>query len=123
MAKILLVDDDHLFATMIQTALTRAGETVVRAKNGVEAMELFDASFDLVLTDLVMPEKEGMELIGELRRALPGVKIIAMSGGGRSLPGSYLRMAERLGAAVALHKPFSTDQLFRAVKAVLSADD
>jgi CheY-like chemotaxis protein len=123
MPKILLVEDNDVFAAMLQKMLAPRAFEVVRARNGAEALDLYDPSFDLVLTDLVMPQKEGIELIGELRRAHPGVKIIAMSGGARSLAGRYLPMAKHLGAAVALQKPFSTEQLLSAIKSILSAED
>jgi CheY-like chemotaxis protein len=123
MPKILLVDDDDIFAAMLDKMLARGGYAVVRARNGVEAVALFDSSFDLVLTDLIMPQKEGLELIGELRSAHPDVRIIAMSGGGRHEPDTYLPMAKLLGAAVILRKPFSTDQLLNAIRSISPAND
>jgi DNA-binding NtrC family response regulator len=74
----------------------------------------------LVLTDLVMPDKEGIELITDLRRMHPGLKIIAMSGGGRNSPHAYLNLASRLGAASVLAKPFSFQELMDAIKGALA---
>lgn len=87
MKTILLVDDDELFGDMVKKTLVRLGYAVLRARNGNEALPLYDpVTVELVLTDLIMPDKEGMELISELRRAYPAVRIIAMSGGGRNTP-------------------------------------
>src|SRR5687768_4550658 len=80
--RILLVEDDDRLSTVLQRALTSFGYQVVRARNGNEALKLYNQdSISVVLTDLVMPDKEGIELIGELRRINPQIKIIAMSGG------------------------------------------
>ena len=98
MPRLLLIDDDDLVRAVLATALTRAGHAVVQAGDGRQGVRLFAAEpADLVITDLVMPDREGLEVITELRRGWPEVPIIAMSGG---LPRSdfYLDMAGRLGA-------------------------
>jgi len=118
---ILLVDDDELFADMLQKQLTRSGYTVVRARNGREAIRLYDRRrISLVLTDLVMPDMEGLELIMKLREFDPGIRIVAMSGGGRNRPDTYLNMARQLGATTTLAKPFSSDEMFAAIEGLVN---
>ncbi len=124
MANLLLVDDDAAFLKLQCEFLRRAGHAVTTAANGKEAMRLVqDNVFDLVITDLVMPEKEGIETIMELRREIPALKIIAMSGGGRNTPEDYLVIARKIGAAQTLAKPFSGKELVEAVASVLSPQD
>ncbi|MBI3878117.1 MAG: response regulator, partial [Verrucomicrobia bacterium] len=111
---------DDLFAEMIQKTLIRFGYEVVRARNGKEALELYDPQkVDLVLTDLIMPDKEGLELITELHRSHAGIKIIAMSGGGRNNPLAFLKAAEKFGATKILAKPFPQEALATAVRECL----
>lgn len=120
MPAILLVDDDELVRTMLEITLTKLGHQVTGARNGKEALRLFAAEPpELVLTDMVMPDKEGVEVIGELRRLQPDLKIIAMSGGGRGDATDYLKVARLMGAKHTLHKPFSTADLVDAIAAVL----
>jgi len=84
MAKILLIDDDDSVRTMLRLTLAHFGHTVNAARNGREGLELFDQiEVDLVITDIVMPEKEGLEVLMELRKRKTAVKTIAISGGGR----------------------------------------
>ena len=117
MTKILLVDDDAAFAEMLGKALTSFGYEVLRAGDGRAALRLYDPqTVGLVLTDLIMPDMEGVELIVALRRRHPGVKIIAMSGGGRNEPEPYLKIAQKVGAVKTLAKPFPLETL-RAVVA------
>jgi DNA-binding response OmpR family regulator len=121
MAKILLVDDDDNFRAMLGRVLGDAGHIVTMAVNGNEALRLVqENAFDLVITDLMMPEKEGIETIVELRRKIPGLKIIAMSGGGFNAPEIYLNLARKLGAVQTLAKPFPGTELLAAVASVLS---
>jgi YesN/AraC family two-component response regulator len=120
MARILLIDDDDSARTVLRLMLNQFGHSVVEARNGKEGMELFmHANADLVITDIVMPEKEGLEVVKEMRRMVPSVKIIAISGGGRVNPTDYLRMAKFLGAAKVLTKPISSDALIGAINEVL----
>ena len=105
---------------MLRLTLAEFGHTVIEASNGVEGLKKFPAEgVDLVITDMVMPEKEGIEVITELRKRHPQLKIIAISGGGRIGPGDYLRIAKFLGAAKILAKPFSSLELMLAVDALL----
>lgn len=120
MTSILLVDDDDPFRTMLNEVLTDAGYQVQEASDGQQAIRLYESHpRDLVITDLVMPEKEGLEMIGELKQLNPEVKIIAISGGGRSGSGDYLKMATALGAQRVLIKPFSHREILEAVSQVL----
>lgn len=122
MKTILLADDDDLFAEMIQQALVKFGYEVVHARNGNEALKLYDPqTIDLVLTDLIMPEREGVELIMTLRQRHPSVKVIAMSGGGLNQPNAYLSIAKRVGAVKTLAKPFPLEVLQLAVRECLDA--
>ena len=94
MSRILLIDDDEAFRKMLHKILESAGYEVQDAANGKVALELYrQKASDLIITDLVMPEKEGIETIREFCRIHPGVKIIAISGGGRMNPKLNLAMA------------------------------
>jgi len=105
---------------MAAYVLRHAGHSVVEACDGKVGLELFKQSgADLVITDMVMPEKEGFEVLAELRKKQPPVKMIAMSGGGRQKPTDNLRMAGHMGAKV-LTKPFSSSALIAVVDEVLS---
>lgn len=120
MSRLLLVDDDDSLRTLLRINLVRLGHKVQEARNGREAMALFEQEPpDLVLTDLVMPEQEGVQMIGEIRRKHPGAKIIAMSGGGRANAGGYLRIAKAMGADRVLAKPFSNDELVATLTELL----
>jgi DNA-binding response OmpR family regulator len=120
MTTILVVDDDPIVTNMIEKVLVRAGYKVIRADNGKEALRLYDPkTVGLVLTDLVMPDMEGIELMAEFRRLYSGIKTIAMSGGGRNVPEKYLSLARHLGANCTLSKPFSNAELLAAVQDVL----
>src|SRR5688500_7238966 len=107
MARILLVDDDDSVRIALRRPLERMGHQVVEAQNGKEALAFYRADpVDLILIDLVMPEKEGLETIRELRQGYPEVKIVAMSGGTRACNATgLLRAAEHFGARRVLAKP------------------
>jgi PAS domain S-box-containing protein len=120
-ARILLIDDDDSFRTMLRLTLVHFGYTVIEARNGKEGLALFkEASADLVITDIVMPEKEGLEVLMELQtKQVPPVKIIAISGGARVSVSDNLHMAKLLGAAKVLAKPFSNEALIAAINELL----
>ena len=108
----LVVDDDPMVCEIIARTLSAAGYSVQCAANGNEAVELFATSpCAIVVTDIVMPEKEGIETIIELKRLDPAVKILAISGGGRERGKEFLRYASRLGANAVLSKPFRKAEL------------
>ncbi|HZZ20633.1 MAG TPA: response regulator [Opitutaceae bacterium] len=120
MARILLIDDDDLVRAMLSQTLAHFGHVVTEARNGVEGLQMFAASgSDLVITDIVMPDKEGLEVVMELRAGPNPPRIIAMSGGGRQSPTDYLRLAKHLGASTVLSKPFSSETLMAAVNSLL----
>lgn len=122
MARILIIDDEDQSRNMLSQALTRAGHEVFAASDGSEGIELFRSVMaDLVITDILMPGKEGLETIIELRRDFSEVKIIAMSGGGRTGNLNFLDIAERLGAQRTLQKPFHLQEVFQLVQEVLEA--
>ena len=121
MASILLVDDDEQLRPMLKMVLERAGHVVSEAGNGREALASYSREqTELVVTDLVMPDKEGLEMIMELRRSYPGLKIIAMSGGGRTGAKNYLELAVKFGANHILNKPFTNQDLLNGVKMLVS---
>jgi CheY-like chemotaxis protein len=122
MARILIVDDDISLRKMLRLILTRLGHTAWEARDGNAALaSLREAPVDLVLTDLIMPEREGLETIEALRRQYPRLGIIAMSGGGRVTAYQYLTIARAMGAHATLEKPFSNDQMVAAIGSVLAA--
>jgi CheY-like chemotaxis protein len=120
MARILLIDDDDLVRRALRHVMVKNGHTVIEAANGKEGLDLFkSAQADLVITDIVMPGKEGTEVLIELRKKTPPVKVIAISGGGRQGTADYLKVAHHLGAAKVLAKPFSGEQLLSAISELL----
>jgi len=121
MKRILVIDDDWQMREMMHQALERAGYGVVDAANGKIGMNIQrQEPVDLVITDLIMPEKEGIETIRELRRDFPGLKIIAISGGGRAGADGYLSVAKTIGADRTLSKPFDLKQILDTVGELLS---
>lgn len=120
MARILIIDDDDTLRGIIAKSLTHAGHTVTQANNGRKGVAQFRANpTDLVITDLVMPEQEGMETIKIMHRDFPNTPVIAMSGG---LDGSplYLDLTRRLGARITLTKPFTLQQLKSAIDEIFA---
>ncbi len=121
MQRILIIDDDEQVRDLLSEILGRAGYQIVTAANGAEGLSLYRAQpAELVITDLIMPEKEGMETIIALRKDFPKVRIIAVSGGGRSGAISYLPIAKSLGAARTVAKPFSKQEILDAVRDTLA---
>jgi len=121
MATILLADDDDQVRTMLQRILVQEGYEVIEARDGVEALDLYDpASIDAVVTDIVMPEKEGLETIREIRKMNPAARIIAISGGGRIKPEDYLEWANRIGVDRTFTKPLRRVELLGAVAELLA---
>jgi len=117
---ILLIDDEKPFRAVIKQVLTRAGYDVVEAANGVEGITRFyEQPTDMIITDIIMPEKEGIETIIELKKAHPEVKLIAMSGGGWYGTDIDFDMAKRLGART-LDKPFALQELLDVISELLN---
>jgi CheY-like chemotaxis protein len=121
MARILIIDDDKMVLNMLRQVLEGAQHTVVEASNGEVAMRLWrEHSADLIITDILMPEKDGLEVIRELRRECPTVKVIALSGGSRKIHFDALDVAKRFGALSTLEKPFELKELLASVSTVLN---
>jgi DNA-binding response OmpR family regulator len=117
MIRILVVDDDFQMREMLGVILERKGYDVKTASNGKSALQLQSKkSFDIVITDIIVPEKEGLETISELRRGYPRAKIIAISGGGRNRPEGYMELAREIGADRVLVKPFGSWEILGAVR-------
>ncbi len=125
MKRILVIDDDDQLRLMIRLMLERASYEVVDAPNGKVGIDLYRQDpVDLVITDIFMPEKEGLETIRELCREYPDVKIIAISGGSPRTEGfSSLQFAKGFGALRTLAKPFFRDELLKVVRELLAESD
>lgn len=119
--KILLIEDDPRLRVTLARMLESEGYQVVQAEEGSEGMRLFASEKpSLVVTDLIMPGKEGMETILTLRAKNPDLKIIAMSGGGLVRAAEYLPVAKAAGADLTLEKPFSIKKLIEAIQDLLA---
>ncbi|MBD3287986.1 response regulator [candidate division KSB1 bacterium] len=120
-AKILIIDDEKQIRTVMRKLLEKEGHSVIEAENGAEGIDAYCRQpADLVITDIIMPEKEGIETIKEFMNEFPGIKIIATSGGSQLLtPELGLDVAKCLGAVRTLKKPFSSNELIEAVNDVL----
>ena len=121
MPRILIVDDNEDFSAALATALNRVGYEVARAQDGKLGLKLYrESKFDLVISDILMPEVDGLELIFALRKNNATVPIIAMSGGGHGSAEHYLKVAGISGANAVLCKPFNPIDLIELVQRQLS---
>jgi DNA-binding response OmpR family regulator len=117
---ILVVDDDTSVLDVLSEMLRLEGHDVTTAENGKDAVHwVVNQGFDLVITDLIMPEKEGLETITDIRRQSSEMPIIAISGGGRVGPNDYLETARFIGANATLAKPFAREELISTVDSLL----
>jgi DNA-binding response OmpR family regulator len=126
MAHILVIDDEQAIVDALRQILERAGHEVLVAPHGESALRLFDSQFDLypidlVITDIWMPEQDGLETIMQLRKRSSAIKILAMSGGGRYGLMEFLKVAKQLGADSTLHKPFTQMEVLEAVRGLLES--
>lgn len=122
MARILVIDDDPQIRAMLRMILENEGYEVMDAPDGEIAMDLYkEHSADMIITDIVMPEKEGIELIIEFRQNHPQVKIIAMSGGGLVASDQYLELADKFGAHRTFEKPFNPMEMLKAVQELVDS--
>lgn len=122
MARILIIDDETAISVMLKRLVEKAGHETRIAVNGIEGLQLFNTfNPDLLITDIVMPEKEGLELIFELRRKNPNLKIVAISGGGRFQYEGYLNSAKHLGANLVFQKPLDLKALMSGISELLQA--
>ena len=120
MAKILLVDDDNLVRTSLSYALEDAGHNVVQAVNGDDGLAMLDRDgFDLVVLDILMPEREGIETIREIRKKWATLPVLAISGGDKTGWFDFLRMASSLGANDTMAKPFGSSDFVARVERLL----
>jgi DNA-binding NtrC family response regulator len=120
MARILIIDDEPQIRSMLRLMLERDGYEVVEAPDGIEGIRAYrQKPADLIITDLIMPNKDGIGMIIELKKEFPDIKIIAMSGGGLNKPEGYLKGAQKLGAACTLTKPIDREKMLRSVKDTL----
>jgi CheY-like chemotaxis protein len=120
MPRILIIDDEEELRLILREALEYVGYEVVEAGNGEEGLQHYRAAPpDLIITDMAMPGKNGLETIGELRRVDPYIKIIAISGGSSIGPGDVLEIAKQLGANRVLRKPFLLPDMCQAVREAL----
>lgn len=123
MALILVIEDDEAMRRVILRTLGAKKHRMIEAPNGVDAMKLVEEHKpDAVITDILMPRKEGIETIREIRERAPGVKIIAISGGGMSHNLMFLDVARAFGADAALAKPFRPAELIAVVERVLKQE-
>lgn len=122
MAKILVIDDEEQLRDLLKQMLSRDGYEVITASDGVEGMRAFDQFHpDVVITDIIMPNKDGIEVITELLGRDPKTAIIAISGGRRAITAEFnLESAELLGVKGILSKPFTREQLREVVHLALA---
>jgi len=120
-SKILVIDDDVVVRTAMVQFLADLGYDVVSAEDGQRGMRLFRSEKpDLVITDIIMPEKEGIQTIAEIRRERPDAKVIAVSGGGRIGNTDFLKIARQLGATDVIAKPVDPDDFAARIERCLS---
>ena len=121
MSRVLVIDDNPEVREFVRTILEAAGYAVDLAADGELGIALQRARpADVVITDIFMPNQDGLETVAQLRREFPRGKVIAMSGGGERVKGRYLATAAEIGAHRLLAKPFDADELLRAVRELLS---
>lgn len=119
--KILLVDDEEAIRKMVRAVLGSELYEFAEAANGIAAQAILEKQkFALVISDVIMPDCDGIELVMAIRRKLPEIKIIVMSGGGRVRAGHYLDLASKLGATRVFEKPFDTAELRQTVHDLLN---
>ena len=124
MTRILLIDDDALVRDILRQMLERAGYDVVEAASGRDGLQQYQATaIDLIITDILMPDQDGLEIILELRRLAPEAKIIAITGGGQSGLLDLLPVAAKLGAQWTLRKPLQRLELLEAIRQLVPQHD
>ena len=122
MAHVLVIEDDELLRSTLKTMLESSGHVVTLAVDGQDGVQKFEREpFDLVLCDVFMPQKEGLETIREIRQLSAGVPIISMTGSGGGADPDFLRMARNFGATQTIAKPFKRGDLLALVRQCLGA--
>ena len=120
MYKILVIDDEELIRLTLEDALGDAGYEVICAEDGEDGYrKQMENHCDVVITDILMPVKEGMQTIRLFRRQWPELPVIAISGGGKMRDTDYLKTAQEMGAELTMSKPFTEDDILAAVRVVL----
>ena len=120
MARVLIIDDEAMIRDMLVQILEREGYETITASDGKDGIKIYrENPADLIITDLIMPEKDGIETIMELRQDAKDVKIIAMSGGGKIDPETYLQIAKTMGAVEIITKPFDLRELLKTIQELL----
>jgi len=123
MTGVLIVEDDKELREMLKTSLQRRNFSVFEALNGKDAIQHFKPTItDIVVTDLIMPDEDGLKVIMKLRQLKPSLKIIAISGGGKAGPGSYLNLARMLGADAVYSKPFAMSDLLSKIEELMNSE-
>jgi DNA-binding response OmpR family regulator len=121
MPGILIVEDDIDLREMLRDLLVKRKYSVFEASNGKEAISKFKPAItSLVITDIIMPDEDGLKVIMKIRELKPAIKIIAISGGGKAGPGNYLNLAKALGADEIFSKPFSVNVLLSKIESLLN---
>jgi CheY-like chemotaxis protein len=122
MARILVIDDVEAIRQAMAIVLEKEGHEVVLAADGLDGIRrLRETPVDLLVTDVLMPGADGIEVIKAVRQHAPELKVIAMSGGGNQLPAGFsLKMAQAFGAKAVLYKPFENAELVETVRSVLA---
>lgn len=121
--RILVIDDEKLLRQTIRRMLESAGHEVIEAEDGRAGVAAFAKyELDAVITDIIMPQKEGIETIREIRAANPTIRIVAISGGGGNQNMEFLRLAGKLGATVTLAKPIRKEELLASVEGRFAGD-
>jgi CheY-like chemotaxis protein len=124
MARILVIDDARFVRDVLRHFLEAAGHEVLEAEDGDQAIGIYQQQTpELVISDVIMPNKDGIETLRELRQINPQIKVIAISGGARSGNLDYLEVARKLGADAILSKPFSRALLLQVVDGVLKSQE
>ena len=123
MKVILVIEDDKSHQKLLNRLLEHQGYQVLIASNGKEGLKIVkENSVDLIITDILMPEKDGYEVIREVKALYPGIKIIALTGGGKIKAETYIDMASKLGAHRTIFKPLKRDVFLTAVKELIYTD-
>lgn len=120
MGKIMVVDDDIGIKKLLENAFLKVGYEVSAFTSGKDAINKFkNDPHDVLITDIIMPEKDGIETIIEIKKIEPNIKIIAISGGGRIKADDYLNIVKKLGVDYTFSKPFSIKEILEAVNNLL----
>lgn len=122
---ILVIDDDHAVRKTICDNLLECGYDVYEAENGEQGLKVIQSGTipKIVITDIIMPEKEGLETIMELKKTHPGIRLIAISGGGRTKSNDFLHLASVLGAHATLPKPLDMNRLEETIRMLITEQE